>query len=81
MPHQGSLRRLAQDVRPQVRRSARIFGEWKQSRSADALGPASGAAAYLFSELARLGSLESELFVDDARYENRTKRSFNGTGG
>jgi len=50
-----------------------IFGTWKQTHSADALGPASDAAAYLFSELARLGALESELFVDDARYEARTK--------
>lgn len=50
-----------------------IFGAWKQSHSADALGPASDAAAYLFSELARLGALESELFVDDARYETRAK--------
>src|SRR4029077_12704720 len=50
-----------------------VFGEWKQNHPADALGPASDATAYLFSELARLGALESELFVDDARYENRTK--------
>jgi hypothetical protein len=50
-----------------------VFGEWKQSHPADALGPASDAAAYLFSELARLGVLESELFTDDARYQKRTK--------
>ena len=50
-----------------------IFGGWKQNHGADALGPASDAAAYLFSELARLGALESELFVDDARFENRAK--------
>ena len=50
-----------------------VFGEWKQSHPADALGPASDAAAYLFSELARLGVLESELFTDDARYQNRAK--------
>jgi hypothetical protein len=50
-----------------------IFGDWKQSHPADALGPASDAAAYLFSELARLGVLESELFVDDAKFQNRTK--------
>jgi hypothetical protein len=51
----------------------RVFGEWKQSHPTDALGPASDATAYLFSELARLGALESELFVDDARYQNRVK--------
>jgi hypothetical protein len=50
-----------------------IFGEWKTSHPADALGPASDATAYLFSELARLGALESELFIDDARFENRAK--------
>ena len=37
------------------------------------MGPASNAAAYLFSELARLGSLESELFVDDSRFRDRAK--------
>ena len=50
-----------------------VFGEWKQSHPRDALGPASDAAAYLFSELARLGVLESEFFVDDARYQSRAK--------
>jgi hypothetical protein len=50
-----------------------VFGAWKQSHPTDALGPASDATAYLFSELARLGTLESELFVDDARYQNRAK--------
>jgi len=48
-----------------------IFSQWQQNHAADALGPASDAAAWLFSELARLGALESELFVDDAQYENR----------
>ena len=51
----------------------RVFRDWKHSHSADSLGAASDAAAYLFSELARLGTLESELFTDDARFENRTK--------
>ena len=51
----------------------RVFGDWKQSHPADALGAASEAAAYLFSELARLGALEAELFIDDERFENRTR--------
>jgi hypothetical protein len=51
----------------------RIFGQWTQNHPADPLGPASDAAAYLFSELARLGALESELFVDDARFADRKK--------
>ncbi len=50
-----------------------VFGKWKQTHPADALGPASDAAAYLFSELARLGILESELFVDDSKFEKRAK--------
>ena len=51
----------------------RSFAAWKQSYPNDPLGPASNAAAYLFSELARLGALESELFVDDSRFKGRAK--------
>jgi hypothetical protein len=51
----------------------RSFAAWKQSYPDDSLGPASDAAAYLFSELARLGALESELFVDDSRFKSRAK--------
>jgi hypothetical protein len=49
------------------------FAAWKQSHPNDPLGPASNAAAWLFSELARLGALESELFVDDSRFQERAK--------
>lgn len=51
----------------------RTFGQWMENHPTDCLGPASDAAAYLFSELARLGALESELFVDDARFIERKK--------
>jgi hypothetical protein len=51
----------------------RSFAMWKQTYPGDPLGPASNAAAYLFSELARLGALESELFVDDSRFKDRAK--------
>jgi hypothetical protein len=51
----------------------RVFGAWKQAHPEDPLGPGSNAAAYLFSELARLGALESELFVDDTRFKDRAK--------
>ena len=51
----------------------RIFAAWKRIHADDSLGPASNAAAYLFSELARLGALESELFVDDSRFRDRAK--------
>ena len=44
---------------------------WQEAHPDDCLGPASDAAAYLFSELSRLGSLEAELFVDDNRFKNR----------
>ena len=44
---------------------------WQESHPDDSLGPASDAAAYLFSELTRLGVLESELFIDDNRFKNR----------
>jgi hypothetical protein len=53
--------------------SHKIFGGWKQAHPFDPLGPASDAAAYLFAELARLGALESELFIDDAQFESRAK--------
>jgi hypothetical protein len=51
----------------------RTFAAWRQNDPEDSPGPASDAAAYLFSELARLGALESELFVDDSRFRERAK--------
>lgn len=50
-----------------------VFGAWKLSHPDDPLGPASNAAAWLFSELARLGVLESEFFTDDSRYKESAK--------
>lgn len=50
-----------------------VFNPWKQSHPQDSLGPASDAAAYLFSELARLGTLEAELFTDNSRFTDRAK--------
>ncbi len=47
------------------------LARWQETHPDDSLGPASDAAAYLFSELTRLGSLESALFVDDNRFTNR----------
>jgi hypothetical protein len=49
------------------------FRQWEQFRPEDPLGPVSDAAAYLFSEFDRLHILESELFVDDATFELRSK--------
>ena len=51
----------------------RGFAAWKRAYPEDSMGPVSDAAAYLFSELARLGALESELFVDDTRFKERAK--------
>ena len=49
----------------------RALERWQKVHPDDSLGPASDAAAYLYSELNRLGSLEAELFVDDNRFKNR----------
>lgn len=49
----------------------RQLARWQETHPDDSLGPASEAAAYLFSELTRLGSLEATLFVDDNRFKNR----------
>jgi hypothetical protein len=49
----------------------RILEQWQETHPSDSLGPASDAAAYLFSELNRLGVLGSQLFVDDNQFKNR----------
>ncbi len=41
----------------------RTFLEWEKSHPSDPIGPASNAAAYLFSEFDRLHVLQSEFFV------------------
>jgi hypothetical protein len=45
----------------------RTFRSWEESHPDDPLGPASDAAAFLFSEFSRLGILQSEFFADDRR--------------
>jgi hypothetical protein len=49
------------------------FESWEQTHPQDPLGPVSNAAAYLFSEFNRLHILETELFTDNERFENRSK--------
>lgn len=44
-----------------------------ESPPEDPLGPASDAAAYMFSEFDRLGVLDIELFADDGRFESRQR--------
>jgi tetratricopeptide (TPR) repeat protein len=51
----------------------KVFQQWQQEHPDDPLGPVSDAAAYLFSEFDRLHILESELFVRDQTYENRSR--------
>lgn len=50
-----------------------VFGAWMHDHPEDPLGPASDAAAYLFSEFDRLGVLDVELFTDDDNFTGRIK--------
>jgi hypothetical protein len=50
----------------------RSFQEWERLNPADPFGPASDAAAYLFSELDRLHILQSEFFADDNKFLRMT---------
>lgn len=49
------------------------FKSWEDTNPQDPLGPVSDAAAYLFAEFDRLHVLETELFTDDAKFEQRAK--------
>jgi hypothetical protein len=49
------------------------FDAWQRLHPEDPMGPVSHAAAFLFDEFARLGVLESELFVDDHAFDERSK--------
>jgi tetratricopeptide (TPR) repeat protein len=51
------------------------FQQWITDHPEDPLGPASDAAAYIFTEFDRLGVLDIELFSDDNRFESRTRPS------
>ena len=51
----------------------RTFATWEQAHPEDPLGPVSNAAAYLFGEFNRLKILESDLFVDDQKFEKRSR--------
>jgi len=46
----------------------RIFGDWKRAHPEDPMGPMSDAAAWVFSEFARLHILESEFFTNDGLF-------------
>jgi len=49
------------------------FSEWERQHPGDPIGPASNAAAYLFSEFDRLHILQSEFFVEDSLFRRRPK--------
>ena len=49
------------------------FADWERQHPQDPMGPASDAAAYLFSEFNRLHVLEFELFTDDHRLTSQPK--------
>jgi hypothetical protein len=51
----------------------RTFATWEGLHPQDPMGPASNAAAYLFAEFDRLHILESELFIDNDKFEKRQK--------
>ncbi len=53
----------------------RIFSSFMRAHPDDPMGPVSNAAAFLFSELERLRVLDSELFVDNSRFESRRRLS------
>jgi hypothetical protein len=49
------------------------FRQYQQASPNDAMGYVSDAAAYLFAEFERLHILESDLFVDDNRFDHRSR--------
>jgi hypothetical protein len=49
------------------------IARWQKAHPGDALGPVSQAGGYLYAEFARMGVLESELFVDDHRFTHRKR--------
>jgi hypothetical protein len=51
----------------------RIFAKWNLDHPSDPFGFVSDASAFVFSELTRLGALESELFVDDSVFLRQKK--------
>jgi hypothetical protein len=52
----------------EFRSAEREFVQWRADHAQDPLGPVSQAANDLFSELARLGVLQAQFFVDDSSF-------------
>jgi hypothetical protein len=53
--------------------AGRVFQSWEGEHPDDPLGPASDAAGLLFSELNRLGVLETQFYEDDKAFNARRK--------
>jgi hypothetical protein len=53
----------------------RQFDVWEAAYPDDPMGPVCHAAALLFAEFNRLGVLESQLFIDNNRFDDRRKLS------
>jgi hypothetical protein len=53
----------------------KVFARWRLGHPTDPLVAVSDAAAYLFAEFDRLGTLESELFISNDRFLSRKKLS------
>src|SRR5919201_4307310 len=56
-------------------RAQNEFVAWEQEHSNDPMGPTGEAAGFLFSELHRLGILESQFYVKDSAFAARPKLS------
>jgi hypothetical protein len=54
-------------------RAHQDFSAWEQGHPEDPLGPIAQAAGFLFAEFARLGVLESQLFVNDKTFDARSR--------
>jgi hypothetical protein len=50
-----------------------LLQKWMAANPEDPLGPASDAAAYIFSEFDQLGVLDIDLFADDTRFTSRKR--------
>jgi hypothetical protein len=55
------------------------FQQWIAAHPDDCLGPASDAAAYIFTEFDLLGVLDIELFADDDRFTSRKRPDIDPT--
>lgn len=51
----------------------RDFDAWQKLHPEDPMGPIAHAADFLFTEFERMGVLETELFIDDDRFEARKR--------